>query len=454
MVYYGNALQTDAVSPAAWAQSRKTAGKEYKHTTMNKKEISEIKKQYTPKHCAITRICGCYVNAEKEKLASFSQAFLPLPEEEMYKYFELLRKALSGTIGKTLHTLEFPLMSEEAVLRTTSGSLPDAVSDAASNAESTSVTDTGSDRSPAPEEETPTLPEQAFTPQEFLLALRDSSLEDDMLLNRYYDSVISSFDYAENYLILLVNASYDIPGRASDNLDMDDASDEVYHYIHSCICPVNLAKPALSYDAAEGCFRNRERDWIVDPPAVGILFPAFNDRSSDIYSMLYYVKNAKEMHSELTDSILGCPLPLSAPSQKEVFTEIIEETLGDECDYETVRNLHDQLHELTQAAKESPDPVILSQGEVKNLLGASGVAPEQLEDFGTCYEEKTGSSCATFAAANIASESRYQVSTPDVEIRVSPDRSDLVEKKVIDGRPCLVIPITDEIHVNGIKVKI
>ena len=119
-----------------------------------------------------------------------------------------------------------------------------------------------------------------------------------------------------------------------------------------------------------------------------------------------------------------------------------------------LRNLHDQLHELTQAAKESPDPVILSQGEVKNLLGASGVAPEQLEDFGTCYEEKTGSSCATFAAANIASESRYQVSTPDVEIRVSPDRSDLVEKKVIDGRPCLVIPITDEIHVNGIKVKI
>ena len=34
---------------------------------MNKKEISEIKKQLTPANCNITRICGCYVDAEKNK---------------------------------------------------------------------------------------------------------------------------------------------------------------------------------------------------------------------------------------------------------------------------------------------------------------------------------------------------------------------------------------------------
>ena len=423
---------------------------------MNKKEIAEIKKQYTPKNCAITRICGCYVNAEKEKLATFSQSFLTLPEEEMYKYFELLRKALSGTIGKTLHTLEFPLQSKEAVLEgiaAAQASSSDLLS--RSGAEPAAlqqyIPQEHLPQEDAPQEDVPQ--ERPLHHQDFLLALRDSSLEDGALLDQYYDHVIASLDYAENYLILVVNASYDIPGRASDNLDMDDASDEVYHYIHTCICPVNLAKPALSFDALEGCFRNRERDWIVEAPLIGILFPAFHDRSSDIYSLLYYVKNSKELHAEFTDSILGCPLPLSAPSQKEIFTEIIEQTLGEECDYETVRNLHDQLHELNQAAKESPDPVILSQGEVKNLLSASGVSSQQLEEFNTCYEEMAGTD-ASFAAANIASEAKYEVSTPDVEIRVSPDRSDLVEKKIIDGRPCLVIPITDEVHVNGIKVRI
>ena len=34
---------------------------------MNKKEISEIKKQFTPENCSITRICGCYVDGEKNK---------------------------------------------------------------------------------------------------------------------------------------------------------------------------------------------------------------------------------------------------------------------------------------------------------------------------------------------------------------------------------------------------
>ena len=69
--------------------------------TMNKKEISEIKKQFTQEHCAITRICGCYVDGEGERKADMKEAFLSLPEEEMFKYFEILRKNLSGTWERT-----------------------------------------------------------------------------------------------------------------------------------------------------------------------------------------------------------------------------------------------------------------------------------------------------------------------------------------------------------------
>ncbi|MDO5346144.1 MAG: DUF4317 domain-containing protein [Lachnospiraceae bacterium] len=372
---------------------------------MNKKEISEIKKQFTPANCAITRICGCYVDGEKNKVTEFKEAFLSLPEEEIFKYFEIFRKVLSGTLGKNLLNMEFPLNTE-----------------------------------------------MEGGTQEFLLQLRDSQLKEDDLLEQYYDKVIDSYTYGENYLILLIHAAYDIPGKASDNLEMFDASDEVYSYIISCICPVNLAKPALSYNAQDRCFQNRIRDWVVELPQLGFLFPAFNDRSTDLHSLLYYSKNPEELHFEFTDSLLGCSLPLSAESQKEAFQTLIEETLGDSCDYEVVKNIHENLHEMTEEKKDSPDPVVLSQAEVKNLLSISGVENEKLENFDRHFEDTAGAN-ASFMASNIMNTRKFEVKTPDITIQVSPDRPDLVETRIIDGRPCLVIPITDQVQVNGITVK-
>ena len=52
---------------------------------MIKKEIAEIKRQFTPANCSISRICGCYVDGEKNKKADFKEAFLSLPEEDMFK---------------------------------------------------------------------------------------------------------------------------------------------------------------------------------------------------------------------------------------------------------------------------------------------------------------------------------------------------------------------------------
>ena len=151
---------------------------------MNKKEIAEIKKQFTPDRCAITRICGCYVNSEKEKQLEMKEAFLSLSDEEMFKYFDIFRKTLSGTIGKNLLNMEFPLQQEL----------------------------------------------EGGT-QEFLLKLRDSGLKDEELVTQFYDRVISSYDFGENYLILLIHAAYDIPGKTNDGLDMDDASTDVYQYV-------------------------------------------------------------------------------------------------------------------------------------------------------------------------------------------------------------------------------
>lgn len=372
---------------------------------MTKQEIAEIKKLLTPKNCSITRICGCYVDGEKNKKTELKQAFLALPEEEMFKYFEILRKTLSGTLGKNLMTLEFPLKSEE----------------------------------------------EGGT-QEFLLRLRDSKLKDDALLEEFYDKIIANYEFVGNYLILVIHDVYDVPGRTSDGIDMEDASDEIYEYILACICPVELSKPGLSYNAVENTFQNRIRDWVVSLPETGFLFPAFTDRSSDIHSALYYSKDPEELKDGFVSELLGCPLPLSAGGQKETFQTLIEETLGEDCGIEVVKNIHEKLTEMAEEHKEEPEPLVLAKNEVKTILADSGVSNEKLETFDRCYDETAGETTALLAS-NVMNTRTFEVKTPDVVIKVSPDRTDLIETRTINGLECLVIRLDGGVMVNGITVR-
>ena len=372
---------------------------------MIKQEINEIKRLFTPNSCSITRICGCYVDGEKNKKTEFKEAFLSLPEEEIFKYFELLRKALSGSVGKNLLNLGFPTDSE---------------------------TDGGT--------------------QEFLFRLRESKLKDEALLEEFYDRIIASYEFVGNYLILLIHDAYDVPGKTSDGLTMDDASDTVFEYLLCSICPVVLSKPGLSYDAEINEFHNRMRDWVVNMPETGFLFPAFNDRASDIHSVLYYSKNPEELHSEFVEGILGCALSLSAGVQKEAFQTIIEETLGEDCEYAVVKSIHENLTEMIEEHKEIPEPLTLDKKEVKRLLEKSGVEEEKLTDFEKLYDAAAGEDTALFVD-NVASIRTFEVKTPDVVVKVNPERADLVNTMMVDGRKCLVIEINDQVEVNGINVK-
>ena len=372
---------------------------------MNKKEILEIRKQFTPANCAITRICGCYVDHEKTKKMESKDAFLSLPEEEAFKYFDIFKKTLSGTVGKNMLNLEFPLDAE----------MPGGT-------------------------------------QEFLMKLRDSKLEDDMLLEEFYDKVIATYDHAENYYIILIHAMYDIPGKSSDGLEMFDASDEVYEYLLMSICPVSLSKAGLSYNAEDNRIQDRIRDWIVDMPSKGFLFPAFNDRSTDLHSVLYYTKKSEDLQPEMIDQLLGAKMPMSADTQKETFQMIIEDTLGEDGDYETVRNIHETLNDLIEEHKEEPEPLALDKTEIKKIFEQSGVDAEKMESFDRNFEENAGEK-ATLLATNIAETRKFNIETPDVVIKVNPDRADLVETRIIDGRQCLVIPVDDHIEVNGINVR-
>jgi len=372
---------------------------------MTRKELNEIKSQYTLEDCGILRLCGCYVDGERNKITQFNENFLNLPEEEKHKYFDIFKKTLSGTPGKNLVDMKFNV---------------DAYAD-----------------------------EGART---FLMNLRDSGLKDDRLLNEFYDRIINNYSYVGNYLILLINQVYDIPAVTTDNIEMDDASDEVYSYILCSICHVNLSKPGLGYDEEDNNFHDKKQNHMVDVPDVGFLFPAFNKRSADEDMTLFYTKDVSEFEDGLIDCLLDCAVPLPAKQQKETFTSLVNETLGEEADLEIVKNIHENLEQIIEEKKqESPAPVMLDKTEMKDLLEKSGVKEEKLENFEEHFEMAAGEH-GKLVASNVSSGKKFEVKTPDVVIKINSDKTDIVSTQVIDGRQCLVIQIDERLEVNGISV--
>ena len=372
---------------------------------MNKKEVLEIRKQFTPANCAITRMCGCYVDHEKVKQFESKDAFLSLPEEETFKYFDIFRKSLSGSIGKNLLSMPFPLESEK----------------------------------------------EGGT-QEFLLRLRNSKLKNDALLEEFYDKVIENYAYNENYYIILIHAMYDIPGKASDGMEMYDASDEVYEFILCSICPVSLSKAGLSYKSEENRITDRIRDWIVDKPDKAFLFPAFTDRSTDLHEIMYYTKKPTDLQELFIEEVLGTKKPLSAAEQKDAFNLLIQDTLGNDGNYEIVRNIHEQVHELIEEHKEDLNVLQLDKAEIKKIFEKSNAPADKMESFDKTYDMAIGNQ-TSLMASNITAERKFEIATPSVKINVDPDRTDLIETKEINGRKCLVIPVDETVEINGLTVK-
>lgn len=380
---------------------------------MTTEDIKEVKKQFSLDHCTIDHICGCYVNNEKEKQAVSKDAFMSLPDEEQHKYFEFFKKTLTGTQGKNLLDLEFPLAEE---------------------------TEGGK--------------------QTFLLKLRDSRLDDDNLIDSFYDLVIEHYDTVEKYYIILIHAVYDVPGMTTDRIMEEDASDTVYDYICCAICPVKLEKGTLSYDPDENRISEKVRDWIVADPSHGFLFPAFTERSCDIHAMLYYTKKSEELQEAFISGVFGAEPPMSAGGQADFFNTIIEETLGEDRALEDVIAIHDNVRIQIRDHSDEPEPYLMDKKELKKVFERSGIADETMEDFDWKFdraardisESDEDEEAPPIQATNIPGIKKLDIRTPDIVIKVNPERSDLIETRVIDGKECLVIAVDDRVEINGMEV--
>lgn len=372
---------------------------------MNKKEVLEIRKQFTPANCALTRIACCYVNHEKEKVTQTREAFLSLPEEEAFKYFDIFRKSLSGNIGKNLLNYDFT-----------------------------------------------TKEELDFGMHKTLMDLRNSKLQDDELLNFFYDTVIESYDCNENYYIVLVHGMYDIPGKASDGEEMFDASEEVYDFILCCICPVKLSKAGLSYDSEHNEVKDRIRDWIVGQPDVGFLFPAFNGRSTDIHSSLIYTRKLDELPYELISRVIGENIPDTCNEQKLKFNQLIEDVLGKDCTFDTVSRIYSELNELHEEHKDDAEPYAMDMCDIGSVFEKAGTPKGCMDFFGLMYDKWLKSS-EPILLSNLVTPDKNTLVSGKTKIVMQDHILTDVEFTVNNGKKYIMIPIYHEPEINGIYTK-
>ena len=427
---------------------------------MNKKEVLELKRRFKKDAATFTRVCGCYVDGNHNKICKFGNTFLNLEEDEYYKYLEIANKALSGTLGNNLLELNFPIEEEEVGGR-----------------------------------------------QHILMALRASKLEDDNLLDTFYDLVIDTYDHAGNYLIVLFHNAYDVMTRTSDNNNLDE-SEEVYEYLICAICPVDLSKPGLGFLEEEHRIGPRVRDWVVGAVDTAFLFPAFNDRSTDIHSTLFYTKNTKEPHSEFMANGLGCGIERTATEQKMAFHSIVRNVLGAEDEHtdEVLLDMQQNLSEMIDEFDETHDEdevFVLDKQVVNKLLTDSNVSEEKAarieksvdEAFGEkppvaehvidakalaqnelrvekmALEDQVGTLTVQLNEKDEALAERTsqliekqeeidnyiaETKTYDVVLRVKPEKASQIKSQVINGQKCLVIPMNEDEHatINGVNTTV
>ena len=374
---------------------------------MNQKEISELKRRFWLGKNAIGRIYGCYVNAQKEIVSYLDESLARMPEEEGEKYLNLLKKVLSGALGRNLIDIVFSTQQ---------------------------VADSDEHRR--------------------LMALRDSKLKDGEVRQEFYQTVIDSLDMGEsNYLILLAHDAYDVPHRGKDGEDRADEGDTVFSYIVCCVCPVKDGKLELSYCAGENEFHNCAPSQIVSPPELGFLFPAFDDRAANLYNALTYARKPDELHQEFLDALFHTEPPMSAGEQREAFQTALREGLEGACGLEVVQAVHERLTAKIEEHREAkdPEPLAVTAKDVSAILRDCGAEEPQITAFCEKCGELFGEGAA-LSPANLIDSKRFEVKTADVTIAVPPEQSYLVETRIIDGKKYLLIPAGEGLEVNGMPV--
>ena len=371
---------------------------------MTEKDLREIKRRFRPEKSNIPRIVGCFVNSNNQIISEISQPIEFSDSVVSEKLLAVMKKTLSGSIGTSLTEISF---STKEVLEGENHAL--------------------------------------------LMKLRSSSLSDKETLTQFYTKVTESVHFEGNYVILLANDVYDVFSRGSDG--EDSSSSEQFSYVVCAVCEVKSVPEALCFRETDSLFHTATAASLLSSPEMGFMFPAFDDRKTNIYGALYYSRSVADNHPDFVDAIFSKKAPMPPKQQNATFNECLAEALEDECDLDVIRSVHTQISELIETHKDSknPEPLTITKATVKTVLEGCGIAEEKLEKLDAKMDESFGVG-AELSPKNIVNVKKFELVTPDVTIKVNPERKDLITTETIGGVKYILIRATEGVEVNGINV--
>ncbi len=376
---------------------------------MIQKEINELRRHLTPDRAAIGKIYGCFVNCVGEIIATVERSVALMPEDEVERFFALFKKVLSGGVGRSLTDIPFSHMQVE-------------------NGE-----------------------EHAL-----LQKLRAGGAENEEIRTEFYKKIIASLSLKDtNYLILLATDTYDVPWRSKDGEEGEAVSDTVFRYLLCAVCPVAEGKTSLGYDLDEKTFHNCTSAQSVSAPEIGFLFPAFDGRTANIYSALYYARSLSDNHTEFIENFFHAEPPMAPGIQKDTFEGILTETLEKNCRLDVIQSVHEQIRERIREHKEEriPEPLELTPGQVGEILDRAEVPEEQIQKFKEKCAESFGAG-VTLNPGNIVDTKNFRLTMPQVKITVAPEISGTLLTRRLDGRKYLLIPVDGGVEINGVAVHV
>ena len=375
---------------------------------MNKRDIAKIRRRLNAEKNNITCISGCYVNQDGEVISTFRLPLINMDREDTENYLALFKKLFSGTEGQNLISLSF---SAQHIMD-------------------------------APE-------------YKVLTGLKDTALKDDGLLDFFLEKLRAAYHPEGTYVVLMLHDRWDIPVRLKDGSLQEDAESTLFSYILCAVCPVKLQSGGLVYKAGENLFGTRGADLIVSSPEAGFMFPAFEDGGANLYSSLWYTRKTDDTHDQLISAVFGDVQPVPADTQQQAICDILQESLQEECSFDVIQAVHEHVREKIEEKKQDkdPEPPTVGIGDISETIESCGVSPERVEAFRQQYEDALGR-FNELPAVNVVTPKKFEMRTPDVVIRVSPDRSDLVETRVIDGLKYILIRAEEGVQVNGVNISI
>lgn len=354
---------------------------------MLKSDILEVKRALKPKFGNIKEIWATYANMEKAILFSSKKEMLSLSEEEQLVYSNLFSKILSGKKEKNLFI--FPTGVSKEVESTLYSISKDCEEEA---------------------------------------------------VKKLTNKIISEYKADDSFAVLVATVTYDIPSYASDGTKLED-SDGLYHFMVGAICPTKLEKPNLVYKRDKNFFEKANRDFVLQTPEIGLLYPVFENRELNANKLLYYAKKSKkdsDLHPELLSNIFEADIPATSEVQKVDFAEKISESFEGKKDVHKLLDVKNSIEEKQFMLEMSGEEPVLSKDDINDIFVKNGGKEVEFEE--------------DVSLAAVFSDKLVISGANGLKINLTPEDVKTILQKNIDGRNYLLIP-TEDLNFNGVPLK-